>query len=195
MSTKYSPGFTVQELQRLARDYHAKLIADFPNVNLALGGNLFLGKHCCQSNRIFLGLNPGGEEANDFKTELLEWNFWDYPNPGCPYWENCKFFVNAAKGLHDWLTPATVAFCSPWRTPYVKKLYALNTETDGKLFQYSGELAKRLVESHKDLAPGSQSTLVVAGRASLHLISSPPFLDFNWLGHQKFHNGAAGTYQ
>jgi hypothetical protein len=48
VSAVSGPDFRVQELQRLAREHNTKLIAEFPNVNFASGGNPFLGKHYCQ---------------------------------------------------------------------------------------------------------------------------------------------------
>jgi hypothetical protein len=188
------PDFKVKRLQRLAQDYNTKLITEFPDVNFASGGNLFLGKHYCKSNRIFLSLNPGGK-PDDFKTNLEQWNFWDCPNSGYAFWANCRFFVKAAEGLHDWIGLVTAAFCSPWRTLDGKKLQRLNTETNGELFRHSGELVRRLIEDHKEVTTEFRPTLIVAGRESLYRLSSPAFLHFNWNNHQKFHNGATGTYQ
>jgi len=196
MSITASPNQKLLDLQQLAQRYNQKLIAEFPTANFARGGDLFLGKHYCQSNRIFLGLNPGGDEPHAFKTDLREGgNFWDDPDSGYRYWENCKLFVNGAKGLHDWITSATVAYCCPWRTRNQTELYKLNDQTGGRLFQYCGELLRRLVKDQKERSPDSRVLLVVAGRASLHLLSSEPLLHINWRDHLKFDNGARGTYR
>jgi hypothetical protein len=197
MSTAPEPHPKAEELQRLAQEYNRKLIDEFPALNFASrGGDLFLGNHYCESSRIFLGLNPGGGEPWQFKTCLREkGNFWDDPNREYPYWKNCRVFVNSASGLHEWLTAATVAHCSPWRTRDGRELYKLNTQTSGRLFQYCGELLRRLIKDHRDTSPDLKVVLVVAGRASLHLLSSQAFLDINWHDHLKFDNDARGTYR
>lgn len=197
MSTAHEPNAKVGELQRLAREYNRKLIKEFPALNFASrGGDLFLGKYYCQSSRIFLGVNPGGGEPNPFKTDLRKkGNFWDDSNPQYPYWRNCKLFVNAASGLHEWMTTATVAYCCPWRTRNTPELHKLNSQTGGRLLGYCGELLRRMVKGHKETSPESKVVLVAAGRASLRLLSRQPFLDINWREYLKFENGAKGTYQ
>jgi hypothetical protein len=197
MSIAPEPHPKLEELQRLAQEYNRKLIDEFPRLKfLSKGGDLFLGKHYCESSRIFLGLNPGGREAKPFKTDLREeGNFWDDPNREYPYWKNCRSFVKPGSRLHEWITTATVAYCCPWRTRDGRELYKLDAQTGGRLFQYCGELLRRLVKDHKETFPDTEVVLVVPGRATLHLLSSQPFLDIKWRDHLRFDNGTRGTYQ
>jgi hypothetical protein len=197
MSIAPEPHRDVEELQRLAQECNRKLIDEFPALNFASrGGDLFLGKHYCESGRIFLGLNPGGGEPNLFKTDLRKkGNFWDDPNREYPYWKNCRLFVNSASGLHEWITTATVAHCCPWRTRDGRELRKVNAQTDGRLYEYCGELLGRLIKDHRETFPDSKVVLVAAGRATLHLLSSQPFLDIRWREHLRFDNGTRGTYQ
>ncbi len=184
---------SLKEIQELARQLDKKLREEFKDEWFAKGGNLILGKYYARSNRIFLGLNPGGD-GKSFNVEKELDNFWDCGDPEYRYWENCKTFVNAAVGLHEWITHATAGFCCPWRTMDQAGLKELNRKTQGRLFEYSGQLLLKLIDHHKENAPRCKVTLVVAGRASLYLISSPPLRNFDWRAHQKSHHGS-GIYQ
>ena len=198
MSATANPKQRLQELQQLAQECNRQLVADFPAVDFGQGGNLFLGKYYGLANRLFLSLNPGGDYWEPFKTDSLDFNFWDRPNDGERNWKNCNYFVNGAGGLHEWISQATVAFCVPWRTRNGNGLNKLNSQTGGKLFEFAGNLVRKLLEDHQQAFTESKEsnlTIIAAGRASLHLLASAPFLHFDWRAHQKCHNGAKGTYQ
>ena len=167
------------QIQNLARASNEALAPRFSQEQRSLGGDLFLGKYYEKSPRIFLGYNPGGQGDYEFKTALCEINFWDEPAPPYHYWCMCKFFVNAAPGLHDWLDHATVASCSPWRTRGQKEFEQLNTSLGGELYRRSGEIVRMLVDHHEEKFPDEVVNLIVVGRGSLHLIARHEFLGFD----------------
>lgn len=185
----------LEAVQQLARNLDEQLKAEFGAAVVLQGGNLLLGEHYARSARIFLGLNPGGDGGpNPFIVDREPANFWDRPVE-YRYWRNCHRFVNGVRGLHGWMTPATAAFCCPWRTRNGNELYRLNNQTNGRVFEYAGRLVRRLIEDHRKLAGGSRLTVIVAGRASLCLLFSPYFLHCNLNDCQAYHNGCVGTYQ
>lgn len=183
-----------RELQQNAHEYNKRLTNRFEG-RFAQGGDLFLGKHYAFSNRILLGINPGGNYEARFRTELLKENFWDMPNREEPYWRNCRHFVNGAPGLYEWISLATMSFCCPWRTPNSGRLHRLNSQTGGKLFQFSGSLVRKLVEDHQRACRALSVNIVAVSRACLYLLASPDFFNFNIRLYERYHNGAKGTFQ
>ncbi|HEV2382860.1 MAG TPA: hypothetical protein VG206_24100 [Terriglobia bacterium] len=185
-------GENLIEIQQLARELHEKLKHEFGKELFQMSGNLLLGNCYGKSNRIFLGLNPGGSENDSELCVALEGkNFWDSDSLW-PYWKNCKTFVNGANGLHEWMTPATAAFCCPWRTRNKGDLDALNERTGGKLFEYCKCLMGMLVEHHRAHSSSPALTVVAAGRESLYLMAR--FMGFEWSKRQTYHVGSH-TYQ
>lgn len=173
------PNGHVVGIQNLAAASNQALSARFDQDQQSLGGDLFLGRSYNETPRVFLGYNPGGQGKYVFKTSLCERNFWDHSDPPCDNWANCKFFVNAAPGLHDWLDRATVGFCSPWRTKGEKEFKRLNTSLDGELYRRSGEIVNMLIKDHREKFSKMPITVIVVGKCSLDLIARKEFLDFD----------------
>jgi hypothetical protein len=167
------------QIQNLAIACNEALSPRFSQEQRSLGGDLFLGRYYGESPRIFLGYNPGGQGEYEFKTSLCKINFWDDPAPAYHYWCSCKFFVNAAPGLHDWLDRATVGFCSPWRTRGEKEFRQLNRSLGGELYWRSAELVRMLIKHHEDKFQKAPISLIVAGKGSLDLLAREEFLGFD----------------
>lgn len=180
-------------LSKLATRFDSEL--GLTDAQKKLGGDLFLGKFYAKSPRIFLGLNPGGSELNDFCTKLWDDNFWNTPELCKPYWPNCRKFLDAAPGLRDWMDEATVSFCVPWRTKGDVELRKLNKMTGEKVASFSGQLIRAMIDDHRAIWPNNNIVAIAVGKASLEWLAREDFLNFDWKAKTVHGNGGTGIYQ
>ncbi|WP_324718128.1 hypothetical protein U7230_07665 [Carboxydochorda subterranea] len=178
-----------QRLQEKARSYHQALVAEFGPEALAAGGNLFLGWRYAQTDRIYLGLNPGTADVGDdlpFETDLGAREETPlYEESRLPYWRNFRRFFDAPR-LREWMDDTTHAFLIPWRAYSTTALR--NTPWYEKALEYSGDLVRTMIHDHH------ARIVVVAGKHCLALLASKWFLDFDWQASSVYSHGS-GTYQ
>ena len=135
-----------------------------------MGGCLVLGKYYGQSDRIFLGLNPGGEYSNwETKRRSDGYNppFDNPPDADIRYWLNCERFLKDHQPLYTWFNDhVTSTFLVPWRTRRAgRDLKELNEMTGSHLYRFSGTLLLKMVEHH------DAKMLLIVAKEGAHLLN------------------------
>lgn len=111
----------LKDIQNFAKDFNDRLFREFDSERLSKlnGGNLFLGAHYAESDKIFMTYNPGKSKKNDcmFNTSLSPCNrYWDNLRDGekdYAFWKNSRAFFNSQSLLKSWVDDATSAFLIP----------------------------------------------------------------------------------
>jgi hypothetical protein len=191
----------LQEIQDMATTLHRSLVEEFGEDMFNEGGCLFLGRFYAESNRIYFGLNPGTrglESGQPFKVELEQGDDFNPPfrNPEegnrlFAYWRNWARFLSRHQDLSDWFNDrVTSTFLVPWRTRDGAQLDEMNEATEGKVFEYSGRLVRRMIEHH------SAELLIVSGKRSLHLLNElMPGPAWDWREINASFEGPGAIYQ
>jgi len=82
------------------------------------------------------------------------------------YGRKWRQFLADNPGLYHWFNDrVTSTFLCPWRTPDGRDLDNLDRDTDHRLFDYSGQLVRKIIEHH------TPRLLIMAGIKSLHCLN------------------------
>jgi hypothetical protein len=170
------------EIQQMALGFNQRLTGEFGETYFRVGGNLFLGRFYARSDRIYFGLNPGSVGENcEFVARLEDDNGFNQPfrnpekfNREFRFGGNWQRFLEENEELNEWFNnKVTSTFLVPWRTANVRpELYRLNSNTKGRVFEYSANLVKKMLEHH------NAKVLIICGKAGLHLLNE--FLKPGW---------------
>lgn len=166
----------LSEIQEMARRFHSELKKEFDAEMFSEGGCLFLGRNYGQSDRIYFGLNPGTgglKLGHPFDVEVEHdgssnrpFNNSDQANKDIRYFGNWHRFLSAHADLRRWFNDrVTSTFLVPWRTHNGEELADLSEATDGKLYNYSGQLVRKMTEHH------DAKLLIVGAKRGLHLLN------------------------
>jgi len=171
----------LKEIQEMALSLHRSLVDEFRDECFKRGGCLFLGKFYAESDLIYFGLNPGltGEAVDPFDVQLRADGYnppflnSEEGNRTFSYWRNWDKFLSNHPDLRTWFNErVTSTFMVPWRTANVRELERLNTATGGKVFRYSGQLLRKMIEHHQ------ARLIMVGGKRCLHLLNQ--LMDGPW---------------
>lgn len=187
----------LNQIQQMALEFNRLLIANGEE-RFKRGGNLFLGRYYAESDRLYFGIKPGltGRERDDFLVCLEDNDQYNRPfnnpekfNRDNPYGKNFSAFLNANPRLKEWFNHrVTSTFLCPWRAKDMPELRKLNRDTGGKVYEYSGQLVRKMLEHHK------ATILVVAGKDGAHLLNEH-VRQWDYRDINKHCEGPGGIYQ